>query len=248
MQIDISKLSDNGDNKEEISPRDEKYLRDIPEKNRVVYEDEEESEEIQSEDKADDSEDYEPTGILLTSFEYDVTNQEEEKAFIIFQKKYVYKHNMKITALFGAVALLFMISIIKNPSGYLNWVLCFISLFMIFVTWFNTIRIRKYLMSALKPLENDRYRFTLYEDCFKIETIFTPEETQEEDFVPVKPRVVRFEDITLNVVETRDMFVIILRKETIYVLSKRVVGEEDQELLRDKLGELLGGDYERYSE
>lgn len=242
MQIDISKLSDNN-NSEEISPSDKKYLRDIPEKNRVVYDDEEELAE-----EAVKEEEYIPTGILLTSFEYDVTNKEEEKAFTIFQKKYVYKHNWRITALFGVVALLFMFSIVRNPSGYLNWVLCFVSLFMIFITWFNTYRIKKYLMNALKPLENDRYRFSLYEDCFKIETIFTPEETKEEDFVPVKPRVVKFDDITLNVIETKEMFVILLRKETIYVLSKRVVGLDDQELLKKKFKDLLGKDYEKYSE
>ena len=40
------------------------------------------------------------------------------------------------------------------------------------------------------------------------------------------------------------MFVIILRKETIYVLSKRVISEKDQTMLRGKLIEVLGEDYE----
>ncbi len=185
-----------------------------------------------------------PEGELLTSFEYNVTNEEEEKAFLIFQKKYVYKHNWLVTALFGVIAVLFIISIVKNPGGYLNWVLMFICLFMIFATWFNTVRIRKYLISALKALEDDRYRFTLYEDSFKIETIFTEEEMQQEDFVPVKPRVVKFEDISLNIIENNEMFIIILKKETIYVLSKRVISEDDRKLLREKFSEVLGEDLE----
>lgn len=188
-------------------------------------------------------EEYEKEPVI--SFEYNVTNEEEEKAFLIFQKKYVYKHNYKVTALFAAVAVLFLISIIKNPGGYLNWVLMFICLFMIFATWFNTVRIRKYLVSALKSLEDDKYRFTLYEDSFKIETVFTEEEMAEEDFVPVKPRVVDFNDISLNVIETGEMFIIILKKETIYVLSKRVISEENQNILRENFSQLLDEDFEK---
>lgn len=187
----------------------------------------------------------EPEKEPVISFEYNTTNEEEEKAFLIFQKKYVYKHNYKVTALFAVVAVLFLISIIKNPGGYLNWVLMFICLFMIFATWFNTVRIRKYLVSALKSLEDDKYRFTLYEDSFKIETVFTEEEMAEEDFVPVKPRIVDFNDISLNVIENGEMFIIILKKETIYVLSKRVISEENQNILRENFSQLLGEDFEK---
>jgi uncharacterized membrane protein YqjE len=187
----------------------------------------------------------EPENEPICSFEYDVKNEEEERAFLTFQKKYVYKHNWKVTAAFGIVALLFLVSIVRNPDGYLNWVLMFICLFMIFATWFNTARIRKYLVSALKSLEDDKYRFTLYDDKFIIETVFTEEEMAEEDFVPVKPKEVKFEDISLNVIENGEMFIIILKKETIYVLSKRVISEENQQILKEKFSELLGEDYER---
>ena len=189
-------------------------------------------------------EEFEPAGDPLTSFEYDVKNEEEEEAFTVFQKKYVYKRNWVVTGLFAVVAVMFAASIVKDPSGYINWVLCFVCLVMIFTTWFNTFRIKKYLMRALKSLENDNYRFSLYNDCFKIETVFTEEEMAAEDFAPVKPRIVRFEDISLNIVENSRLFIIILKKETIYVLSKRVIGEKDQDLLRAKLTEVLGEDYE----
>ena len=137
------------------------------------------------------------------------------------------------------VAVLFIVSIVRNPSGYLNWVLAFICLAIIVLTWYNTRRIRKYLMQALKPLEDDKYVFTLYDDSFKIETLPT-----EEDFTPVPPRIVGFEDISLNVLENDEMFIIILKKETIYVLAKRVMNEQQQETLRKTFSELLDSDYE----
>ena len=132
-------------------------------------------------DNADEVEEAQIEKEPVLSFEYDVKNEEEERAFLAFQKKFVYAHNWKITAAFGVVAVLFIVSIVRNPSGYLNWVLAFICLAIIVLTWYNTRRIRKYLMQALKPLEDDKYVFTLYDDSFKIETLPTEEEKQEED-------------------------------------------------------------------
>jgi len=50
--------------------------------------------------------------------------------------------------------------------------------------------------------------------------------------------------ISLNVLENDEMFIIILKKETIYVLAKRVMNEQQQETLRKTFSELLDSDYE----
>ena len=76
------------------------------------------------------------------------------------------------------------------------------------------------------------------------ESLAMLEEKQEEDFTPVPPRIVGFEDISLNVLENDEMFIIILKKETIYVLAKRVMNEQQQETLRKTFSELLDSDYE----
>ncbi|WP_295207730.1 hypothetical protein [Ruminococcus sp.] len=216
---------------------------EIVEDNKVEVKEAEDIETVED-NETETEEDIQPEKEPVLGFEYDVKNEEEEKAFIAFQKKFVYAHNWKVTAAFGVVAALFIVSIINNPSTYLNWVLAFICLAVIVLTWYNTRRIRKYLMQALKPLEDDRYIFTLYEDSFKIETIPTEEEKQEEDFTPVPPRIVNFEDISLNVLENDEMFIIILKKETIYVLAKRVMSDGQQKILRKTFSELLDSDYE----
>lgn len=179
----------------------------------------------------------------VCELEYDVKNDEEEKAFLIFQKKFVYKRNWKITVAFGILAVIFSVEIFRNPKTYLGYVLCFISLAMIFITWYNTRRIRKYLMEALKPLEDDKYTFSLYDDSFKIETIVSEEEKNEEGFVPIKPRIVNFSDISLNIIENDEMFIIILKKETIYVLPKRCIENEKISILEEKFTSILGEDF-----
>lgn len=202
---------------------------------------EELSEDVKEENSQVIQEEKEP----LMSFEYDVKNSEEEEAFLTFQKKYVYKRNWIITAAFSVLLIIFIISIIKYSNGYLNYVLAFISAAMIFITWYNTRRIRKYLVSALKTLEDDRYIFSLYDDKFKIETIMTEEDKKAEDFVPIPPRIVNFSDLALNVIEKDNMFIIILKKETIYVLSKRFLDDSQQEFLRKKFTDVLGEDFEK---
>ena len=180
--------------------------------------------------------------------DYDVKNDEEDRAFRAYQKKFVYPHNWKVTAAFSVVAAAFIVSIIKYPGGYLNYVLLAISITAILLTWYNSYRIRKYLVKALKNLEDDKYRFTLYESGFTIETLVSEEEKQAEDYVPVKPRRVHLGDNsdinndTVEVIENDEMFIVILEKETFYVLCKRLMTEQQQQILRDKMtGELAEG-------
>lgn len=183
---------------------------------------------------------------LILSFEYNVKNSEEEQAFTAFQKKYVYKGNYIKTALFGIVALLFLVSFIRSPKEYLNPVLMFISLSFIFVIWFNTFKIRKSLLQALKVLENDKYIFTLYDDRFSIETIIDESEFDEDEEIPVvQPRVVKFDDTEIHVIENIDMYILILKKDTIYVLPKRCFDENVSKELSDKFRQKLGEEYEQ---
>lgn len=182
---------------------------------------------------------------ILLSFEYNVKNSEEEQAFKAFQKKYVYKSNIIKTCLFGAAALLFLISFIRAPKEYLNPVLMFISMAVIFVIWFNTFKIRKSLLQALKMLENDRYIFTLYDDRFSIETIIDESEFGEDEEIPVvQPRVVYFDNTDIHVIEQTEMFILILKKDTIYVLPKRCFDENVSKELYEKLQSTLGEEYE----
>lgn len=91
------------------------------------------------------------------------------------------------------------------------------------------------MLDALKILEDDRYVFSLYDDSFVIETIVTEEEKNSEDFKPIPPRIVKFNEGEIDIIEKDDMFVVILKKDTIYVLPKRCMDENQCEILRNKL-------------
>ena len=84
-------------------------------------------------------------------------------------------------------------------------------------------------------LEDDRYRFSLYDDRFVIETIVPEEEKNSEDYTPIEPQETKLDDPMLDSLEQEDKFVLIIQKATIYVLPKRCMSEEEITEVRKKL-------------
>lgn len=194
--------------------------------------------------------------IPLVLVNYDVKNKEEEEAFTTFQKKYIRKTNILKTVAFGVLALLFVYQVAKTPSNTISWLCLAVCLAVIAIVWYNPYKIKKNLILSLKPLEQDRYIFKLFDDRITIETVQEEnekyvaeseivEETDEEmEEEKIPPRVISFADINLVVLEKKDMFLFFLKRETIYVLPKRCMNEYDEVRLRTKLKEILGDDFE----
>lgn len=184
------------------------------------------------------------------SVAYNIKNTEEEEAFITFQKRYILKSNILKTVAFGILALLFIYQIINAPDNFASWLCFVVCLAVIFIVWYNPIKIRKTLMQSLKPLEDDRYIFKLYENKFSIETVIPQEEIDEaikegEEPVKIPPKVVDFSDTGLSVLEKENMFVIFLKKESIYVLPKRCMTESEIKQLSYVFDLKLGDDFEK---
>lgn len=204
--------------------------------------------EIEAVDTSEENNVTEPEikGKKLVSIQYDVKNEEEGQAFLLFQKKYVYKKNWIKTIAFAVAAILFVISIARSPEKPINYILATLCFAGIFIIWFNTKKIRTSLMDALKLIEDDKYIFTLYDDCFSIETILAEDVDENgEKIAPVEPRIVSFDDTFIDVTETESMFVLILKKDTIYVIPKRCMSDEQIGTLKNVLSEKTKENYEK---
>ena len=190
---------------------------------------------------------------LKVKFEYSVSNDEENIAFKEFQKKYVLKSNIIRTILFALIGALFIQQVIKNPDYTLGWGLIGVCVAFIFFIWYNPYKIRKSLLRALKEIENDIYEFELYDDYFSIKTIFCENkeeiasiselEDKEEEQQEIPPRIVYFNKEPFEVVEIEEMFVIFMKRQTIYVLPKRCISEKQQQDIREVLSEKIGEDF-----
>lgn len=177
-----------------------------------------------------------PEGEPLCVVNYDVTIPEEEKGFKEFQKRHVRKPNIIKTVVFGLVFAVFFVQMLQDKSATLNWIAMTVAAAAIFIVWYNPVMIRKNLMKALEAIKDDKYIFKLYGDAFTIETIIPDDEFEEgEERIAPIPRVVWFDKSDFDVCELSDMFVIIMKKETIYVLPKRCMNGGDEESIRKTL-------------
>lgn len=93
-----------------------------------------------------------------------------KKAFIAFQKKFVYPRNWLLTAVLGSVAIVYIDSVTQNPSNYMAYLLLAVCVGMIVILWFNPKKVRRSLFESLKELENDVYHVRFYEDGMTIVT------------------------------------------------------------------------------
>lgn len=112
----------------------------------------------------------------ILELNYNITIDEEDRAFRLFQKLYVFKKNVINTILFGVVAVIFLFQIIADKTSYLSWGLMTVCVAMIAMTWITPIRVRKMLLVALEALKDDRYIFRLFKKEFEIETIIPKED------------------------------------------------------------------------
>ena len=170
----------------------------------------------------------------LCSFEFNVTIPEEDDAFRLFQKKYVFKRNVIKSIGFGLLGIGFLVSAIIYPDKIMNYVLLAICFAAVVLIWYNNRHIRKSLMEALKMLEDDRYIFTLFDKKFRIETIIPEEEKAQGETEEIPPQEFTLSDPLLDCTETDDKFVVIVQRQTIYVLPKRCMSSSDIETVRTK--------------
>ncbi|MDD5947000.1 MAG: YcxB family protein [Oscillospiraceae bacterium] len=93
-----------------------------------------------------------------------------QKAFVNFQKRFVYPRNWLLTTVLCAIALIYLDSVIKNPSNHLAMLLIVVCVAMITILWVNPKKVRKTLFASMKELENDTYHVCFFEDGMTIRT------------------------------------------------------------------------------
>lgn len=179
---------------------------------------------------------------ILAETNYNITLDEEDKAFRIFQRLYVFKKNLFRSALFAIVAAVFAVQIIMGKGDSIAWGLITVCVAFIAVIWITPIRIRKMLLIALETLKDDRYIFRLYNDSFEIETIIPQADTEEkeeqsdeddDERIQPPPSRYSFSKDGLRLVETSEMYLIFVSKETFHILPKRALSESDRETVEE---------------
>lgn len=186
---------------------------------------------------------------------YDNSNEEIEKAFIRFQRKYMLRRKIIYSVVFLIAAALALDLMIKNSESMFGYIAFVLSLAMLCVTWMRSYFVRKRLLKTLESLGGETYEATFCGDRIEIDTLLLEEEKTEtvavsavgvmtvgEEFdVPPEQEtkqektVLDFTGNTIDSDETDSLFLLFVNRSLIYCIPKRCLSGEEIETLRQYL-------------
>ncbi len=188
----------------------------------------------------------------LLEKEYSIPYEIFGEAYTEFQKKYVNKRSYILMGIFIALGLVYVWSSIKDPSNTLAYLLMVVCFAFAGINWYNPKRIRRTLMEGIKGLEDEKYRFELFESHIEISTLIPEKEDEndkendinselEEELFGDSPDEVSessklyFND-RLKISEKDNFFMLYQLKELFYVVPKSDFSAEELEIFRKKTG------------
>ncbi|MBD5129582.1 MAG: YcxB family protein [Ruminococcaceae bacterium] len=183
-------------------------------------------------------------GEPIISFSYDNTLEETDSAMKTFQHRFASKKGKLALAAYALLSVAVIGGIFLNPSNvplYFAFVFC---AFGFFYSLTDKSRMRKKILTALKDMNPEEYRCTIYPEKIEVETIIKPKENEvsvkidedkdEEIITPLKT-VFKFGDDLLNFDENGDSLLLIFNRRQIYCFPKRCLSKEQQDTVRDFL-------------
>lgn len=194
-------------------------------------------------------------GTPLATLEYTIKSEQYGKAFIAFQKKYVFPKNYILTGIFVIIIFLYANQIYHDPSYSIAWLLIGMCIIFIGQMWFNTFRTRSKLMTSIKEIADNRYSTLVFEEGLQISTLLPeyvepepalelatdtgitqhrdPYDDDENIITEIPPRQIVFARDNPHIISGEDMFVIYLKKQMFYVLPKNELSDADVNMLTE---------------
>lgn len=182
--------------------------------------------------------------------EYKIPFEFFEKSFTQWQKKFVYPKTYVISILFLILGVIYIISAVKDSSNVMSYVLSALCLGLSAVNWYNPKKAKTSLLNAVKLMEDETYKITVFETFIEISTIIqeNPENinsdegedkaNEKELFGDEPPEVIESSKLYFNnglkVLEYDEYFIIYQVKELYYVVPKLNFTEDELETFRKK--------------
>ena len=187
-------------------------------------------------------------GEPIASFSYDNTLDETDGAMKSFQQRFARKRSGLSIAAYSLLLLAVVIGIIMNPTAVPLYIALAFGILGMAYTLTDKKRTRKKIISALKDMNPEEYRCTIYPEKIELETIIKPkenevdvkidEEKDEKIITPLKT-VFKFGDDLLNFSENEDSLLLIFNRRQIYCFPKRCLSKEQEDTVRDFLYKML---------
>ncbi len=179
---------------------------------------------------------------ILVQFDYDNSLDEIENAMKAFQMKYTGKRWKFMIAAYSLLTLAALAFVIFNVTNPVSWVALVICGYGLVYTATDKKRMRMKTIDALKDMNPEDYKATVYSDKIEIETIIRPKENEvevkidedadNENIAPIKSIFLFGQDL-LDFDENEDALLLIAARRQIYCFPKRCMTKDQEETLRD---------------
>lgn len=176
---------------------------------------------------------------MLFRIMYMLTPEQVAEGYNLFYNEFVKKSNVKFTLVMGTLCLVFLIAILMAPQGYVSYLLLLLSLLFIALRWINSWSARREALAAAEDVRNDSYKLSFHNSRILIEA----SERVDDKIFNYPPVVIRFEDIDLRLLDYDDIYILVFRKDYIYVVPKASMTERENELFTAHLKNILGDDF-----
>ena len=176
---------------------------------------------------------------MIFSVEYMLTPDQALDGYMLFYNEFIKKSNIKLTMIMGILSLIFLLSVIVSPKGYLNYMLLLMSLSVIALKWLNSESAKKEALASADDVKNDSYRL----DFYNSRILLKASELTGDKIYNYPPVMIRFEDIDLKILDYEELYVLIFKKNYVYTVPKNAMNDEQNRVFRKLLENILGDDY-----
>lgn len=164
-----------------------------------------------------------------------------KEAYKCYQKHFVLPKNRIMQLLLLLLAVDFGYHGIKNPDNRMAFVLMIICAALIFILWYNPLRMRRSVMDVIRDMDGDEYTFSMDSEKMTFRTV-PAEYIQDvpDDEVEAQPPSHLYYTNELFVIEKYEFFLICRGKQVFYVLPKYALYDNQAEMIRMTLEEKIG--------
>ncbi|MDD6060028.1 MAG: YcxB family protein [Ruminococcus sp.] len=165
-------------------------------------------------------------------------------AYRSYQKKFIYPKNYIFMAIFGILAIDFIVAAVKEPSNVLAYLLIMVCLAMMFREWFNPRKIRNNIIDTVKELGNPVYRLGVADDYIEISTISdggvdksasdasADELDYNEQYDPLPEKTTFVINDQIKTLEYDRYFLLLNGRMSFYIIPKEGFTDSEMEVIR----------------
>lgn len=179
---------------------------------------------------------------VLVKFDYDNTLDEVDGAMKTFQMRFTGKRWKIMIAAYLLLTVAALAFVIFNYASPVPWLALFICGYGLVYTSTDKKRMRSKTIDALKDMNPEDYKATVYSDKIEIETIIRQkvnevevkidEEADSDNIAPIKSTFLFGKDM-LDFDENEDSLLLIAARRQIYCFPKRCMTKQQEDALRD---------------